>query len=142
MANESEAQVRHCRTLRAFAHPQTGRQTTCRSARVPHDNTNGGYLHPEGDTAPYDVDGQLYCGNCHYSCDPSGQCENLEVVSAYEVLHGRIHGRDDRRFGMDGHLENQRRIAMVVYTYLAIDDPDVLSKWFGDFLAFTRGAKP
>jgi hypothetical protein len=35
--------------------------------KVPHDQRAGGYLHGEDDDGPYDVDGVLYCGRCHYA---------------------------------------------------------------------------
>ncbi len=34
--------------------------------KQPHDNPEGGYLHGKDDNSPYDVDGCLYCGRCHY----------------------------------------------------------------------------
>ena len=33
------------------------------------DHIGTGYLHAEDDDTPYDVDGCLYCGRCHYALD-------------------------------------------------------------------------
>lgn len=58
---------------------------TCRKA--PHDNPDGGYLHGEDDDTPYDVDGALYCGRCHYACNPdTRRCENPRAVESPAAL--------------------------------------------------------
>lgn len=38
----------------------------------------GGYLHGEDDDSPYSVDGDLYCGRCHYAVNNrTRRCERL-----------------------------------------------------------------
>ena len=37
--------------------------------KMPH--IRDGYLHGEDDDSPYDVDGYLYCGRCHYFLSPN-----------------------------------------------------------------------
>lgn len=36
-----------------------------------------GYLHGPDDDAPFSVDGQLYCGRCHYAIDSPGEIVDL-----------------------------------------------------------------
>jgi hypothetical protein len=38
------------------------------------------HLHSVHDDGPYDVDGILYCGRCHYVCRRDGTCENPRRV--------------------------------------------------------------
>lgn len=44
---------------------KTGMQHGVDCKKEPHWRT--GYLHGEEDDSPYDVDGCLYCGRCHYA---------------------------------------------------------------------------
>lgn len=55
----------------------TDSRSSLKCPKAPHDNPSGGYLHGEDDDRPYDVDGMLYCGRCHFGCDKEGRCEHL-----------------------------------------------------------------
>ena len=48
--------------------------------KMPH--TRGGEMHGPDDDRPYEVDGLLYCGRCHYSVNATTRlCENPATVS-------------------------------------------------------------
>lgn len=68
----------------------------------------------------------------------------VSVEDARRMLNWREQFDVVRYDRMDAHLENQRRIAMVVYNNLAIDDPEALDTWFAEFRKFFASyrAKP